>query len=100
MLSKPMSNSKSNTKYSGLMHNVYKTNANLYGRWCFINAFQIACNTKTLLQILWFKLPFPKLHFRINYKVLHIQKVKVKTFIAAVSFLLYFLFLLLFFLYL
>ena len=59
--------------------------------------FKYPAIQKTLLQMLWFKLPFPKLPFRINYKVLHIQKVKVKTFIAVVSFLLYFLLLLLFF---
>ena len=39
-------NTKSVAKYFGSKYDVYKTNANLYGRWCFITSFQIFCSTK------------------------------------------------------
>ena len=32
--------------YFGSKYDVYKTNADLYGEWCFITSFQISCNTK------------------------------------------------------
>ena len=39
-------------KYFGSKYDVYKTNAGLYGRWCFITLFQISRNTKkTLLEM-------------------------------------------------
>ena len=30
---------------------VYKTNADLYGRWCFTTAFNISCIPKTLTAL-------------------------------------------------
>ena len=48
-LSKPIS--KYLVKHFGRML-FWKTNADLYGRWCFITSLQVSCNTKKkLLEI-------------------------------------------------
>ena len=68
-------------KYFGSKWDTYKTNEDLYGRWCFITSFPISCITKkAFLEMSLYELNFPKLCFRAIYILFHIQKIKFKNF--------------------